>query len=492
MLTEEMKELPISLPTLEKHKEESEVEVELKEMALSPLFPAWEDFEDLPVQKTHSHHPLESTSHCKGDIKMHSNYFDCKLCGKAQDPDYIITPVNTGSVYKLKLESDGLYRCSETGIMFKVTRPVTIEYELDSWIKYATPIKSRFKRCEILGPLFNIKTNLEPGVVSAVYLPHSLCIRGFKADSFAVVCVHIQDENLISEKPTKVEPHYAVVANPNFSALGVLMYPFQWVKNITEKFQRRHGMVLLYWKIIGMDDPIHRKYKINLYLMPHILSIKKDIENDEKKKGFYEIHKPTQTKSLYIMKSYDVCLQPVVHPKDIANDENYIDEYLKPVCPKMLEFRSDYLSGPYPYTEINVYSNKAQQSIQSIDIHVKDKEHSVWQANIDRGDIRDFEWMMSTLHIKGEPSSRIHIVLYLEEKLIQTIANVKPVVDALRTNNLLTHEQCANVLENQTSQEKMRKLFKYVRSWGTEHLDILYEALRKNNGPVIRKLEDEI
>ncbi|KAM5151694.1 uncharacterized protein ACMZJ9_009935 [Mantella aurantiaca] len=294
---------------------------------------------------------------------------ECKLCGKDEDSAFLSMPVINGKVYRLELQSAGLFRCSKTGIKFQVTCPVTIEYELEPWSNYRSLIQNLRNKSELLGTLFNIKTDLKPHVVSAVYLPHCLCLKGFKEDISCIKCAHFKDDNLTLETPTRVEPYYVVLEDPTFSPIGVLLYPFMWIKDKIIQLIPFHGMVLIYWKISGITDPKHRKFRIHLYLMPCDQSVEMDIDNQKKKLGYDRIYKPHQTAVLYNRRTYDV--------KASQNAR---------VLPKTLLFQCSYVMELYPYTEITVGDKETNELIV---ISIEDGESSLWKAEVDKGDIND-------------------------------------------------------------------------------------------------------
>ncbi|XP_072273264.1 NACHT, LRR and PYD domains-containing protein 1a-like [Pyxicephalus adspersus] len=176
-----------------------------------------------------------------------------------------------GKIYRLELQSAGLFLCSKTKIKFQVTCPIIIEYEVESWRNYHNLLQNPDTQYEILGPLFNVKSPPEPGVISAVYLPHCLCSEGFADYAVSVTCVHFKDDNIILEKPSKVESYYVVLENPTFSPIGVILSFLTRIKDGITNHVPVHGMVLIYNGIIG--DPDHQKHRIHLYLMPANLSV---------------------------------------------------------------------------------------------------------------------------------------------------------------------------------------------------------------------------
>ncbi|XP_075439282.1 apoptosis-associated speck-like protein containing a CARD isoform X1 [Ascaphus truei] len=82
-----------------------------------------------------------------------------------------------------------------------------------------------------------------------------------------------------------------------------------------------------------------------------------------------------------------------------------------------------------------------------------------------------------------------HFVEKHRADLISRMSPVDPVLDDLLDQKLLTDEQYDTVRSKATSQEKMRQLYDYVRSWGRPDKDKLLQALKKHNGPLIRALE---
>ncbi|CAI9534115.1 unnamed protein product [Staurois parvus] len=83
-----------------------------------------------------------------------------------------------------------------------------------------------------------------------------------------------------------------------------------------------------------------------------------------------------------------------------------------------------------------------------------------------------------------------HFVAKHREALISRMYIVEGVLDGLLEENLLNHEQYDRVRCQRTSQEKMRELYSYMRGWGDNHKDRLYNCLLKNNKPLIEDLKD--
>ncbi|KFP25289.1 Caspase recruitment domain-containing protein 8, partial [Colius striatus] len=80
----------------------------------------------------------------------------------------------SGGQYMVKLDAEGTYQCSITGLIFEVTGAVRITYSLLSWSKYASLVE---KPWIVGGPLFDVHCDSTPAL-SSIQFPHSLCLSG--------------------------------------------------------------------------------------------------------------------------------------------------------------------------------------------------------------------------------------------------------------------------------------------------------------------------
>uniref|UniRef100_A0A8C8SBF5 FIIND domain-containing protein n=1 Tax=Pelusios castaneus TaxID=367368 RepID=A0A8C8SBF5_9SAUR len=161
---------------------------------------------------------------------------------------------------RVHLPEAGSFYCSETELGFEVRAAVTIQYGYDSWARRLNA--SEKLQWMVAGPLFNIQ--VEPArTVTAVHLPHFLCLTGGDADVSHLQVAHFVDEGLILESPTRVRPFHAVQENPSFSPIGLL-----WRQIYSTLFPPVHSMVLLYRSSQAEDITLH------LYLIPRDLSVK--------------------------------------------------------------------------------------------------------------------------------------------------------------------------------------------------------------------------
>ncbi|XP_063788555.1 NACHT, LRR and PYD domains-containing protein 1a-like [Pseudophryne corroboree] len=414
--------------------------------------PSPSDIEDPLKEK--SEKMISSPKTC---VQTERQQMECKLCGKAQDSNDVVIPILHGSTYRLELKCEGLFRCQKTGIQFLVKHPVTIEYNLESWHDHLTGIQ--WDSYEVVGPLFNIKTD-DPFAVSAVYLPHYLCIAGFTGDKSQIKCAHFKDGNMTLEPPTQIQPFYIILENPSFSFIGVVVSYFS--KNVPI-----HGGVLIYFRVVCQDEPEYQEYKIHLYLLPYPAYKVEALDKENVTFGFKRINKPPLIyDTIYTRIKYLVRVQPAAS-----------------IIPKKLMCQSE----PYSYTEINLKASNTD-----IDLYVseEDREAAIWEARLTKGEIREWKRQMAQPpHQRGNYPSKGSFVDKHREVLIREVHLVEPVLDGLNSEDLLTDEQYDFVRNRTTSQDKMRALYDFVRSWADGDKCKLYNILKDNNGPLIRKLK---
>lgn len=84
-----------------------------------------------------------------------------------------------------------------------------------------------------------------------------------KQNTFGIRIAHVVDGNLLLEKPTRVKPFHAVLQDPSFSPMGVI------VLSDILPFIPIHSLVLLYQVLSAADITFH------LYLIPNHRGLEK-------------------------------------------------------------------------------------------------------------------------------------------------------------------------------------------------------------------------
>ncbi|XP_066449965.1 uncharacterized protein [Eleutherodactylus coqui] len=391
---------------------------------------------------------------------------NCKLCGKEPDLTEVVSTI--ASFNKLELKSPGLYRCHKTGIKFLVNSPVIINCMIDSWSDHLKDIADNY---QILGTLFNITVYGEPNAVSAVYLPHYLCLKSFTGDTSHIKCAHFTDGNMMLVTPTQIDPFYIALENPTFSCMGPLL-----------SFRRKtpiHGTVLIYFTLLCQGDP-DEEHRIHLYVLPYSRSAEENLDKENEKFGYQRIKKPEHTVDpVYSKVKYHVTGHPGVS-----------------VHPKTLKFQSE----PHQFTEIRLMQ-KNTDIVLSVAREVS--EGPVWEAHLPNSDIRNIIQLLPrrTLHEEkmqdlasatqrlslrevscglSQHHSNHFLDIHLGD-LTRLITMVAPVLDDLLPQKLISHEQYHNVHKEKSTEKQMRALYDCTSCLRDVDKDKVIKALRRHN-----------
>ncbi|XP_007886685.2 uncharacterized protein si:dkeyp-97b10.3 isoform X3 [Callorhinchus milii] len=201
-----------------------------------------------------------------------------------------VTPRKIQECFHLKLDDEGSFQCTVTGLMFEVTDKVHISYSILSWCKHDTFLQGSWKVC---GPLFDIKCN-NPALLKSILFPHSLCLTGHSSDlQFKIF--HVKDKKNEIEHSVDFSPTHVKWNVSSLSPVGPVY------QNSTEDVQH-HGVVLIY-KVVDC----HPGLLFRVYMAVNNDSVIKDIIKAEKhsKKKSVKIDKPTPClKKLTLGKTY--------------------------------------------------------------------------------------------------------------------------------------------------------------------------------------------
>ncbi|XP_031747014.1 uncharacterized protein LOC100492519 [Xenopus tropicalis] len=368
---------------------------------------------------------------------------ECELCGKipAATPAF---PIIDKRKYRLDLPHGGLFHCCETGIMFHVPSPSVIEFTLSSWRDSALQ-----RRYDAVGPVFDVK--VISGLVSAVYLPHYVCLKAGNIDVSQFKIAHYIDDNVVLESPTRVEPFYIVLENPTFSPVGVVL-----LRAMTEIFKvktRIHGVVHLYCSY-------RTGYTIHLHFMPDDCSLHEAVKDKEKEHGFHFISKPYGTSAVFTATDYTVT----------APDYATIRPDTIPV-----RFNGD-------FSEIYIPSSKMEEEIEiSLKPGSETETNSVWGATVRREDLGS----------RSQEASGIkHFIDSNRSALIDrmSVPTINVVLDELLNEEILNDEQYSTVRSKNISQEMMRELYSYANSWSHQDKDMFFFLLSKHNNSLVKDL----
>ncbi|XP_076792521.1 NACHT, LRR and PYD domains-containing protein 1b allele 3-like isoform X2 [Arvicanthis niloticus] len=356
------------------------------------------------------------------------------------------------SLYRVQLPMAGSYHCPSTGLHFVVKRAVVIEIEFCAWSQYLdkTPLQDNFM---VVGPLFDIKT--EQGAVTAVYLPHFVSFQDTKESTFDFKVAHFQEHGMVLETPDRVKHRYAVLKNPRFSPIGVVLR----IIPAARRFIPITTITLIYYRLNLEEVTLH------LYLIPNDCTIQKAIDDEEMKFQFMRINKPPPVDNLYIGSRY------------IVSGSEKLE-----ITPKELELCYRSSKEFQLFSEIYVGHMGSEIKLQ-----IKNKKHMqlIWEALLKPGDLRPA--LPRITSAPKDAPSLIHFMDQHREQLVARVTSVDPLLDKLH-NLVLSEEDYEAVRAETTNQDKMRKLFSFSRSWSQACKDQFYQALKETHPHLVLDL----
>ncbi|XP_077836811.1 caspase recruitment domain-containing protein 8 isoform X5 [Macaca mulatta] len=123
--------------------------------------------------------------------------------------------------YSLRFPTAGWYLWSATGLGFVVRDAVTVTIGFGSWSQHLALDLQHHEQWLAAGPLFAVTAEPEEAVAE-IHLPHFISLQG-EVDVSWFLVAHFKDEGMVLQRPSRVEPFYAVLDNPSFSLMGILL-----------------------------------------------------------------------------------------------------------------------------------------------------------------------------------------------------------------------------------------------------------------------------
>lgn len=147
----------------------------------------------------------------------------CKYCA-VPDTDHwsLVQPEVT---YSLSSPA-GSFECSESGLRWKCSTPVTLQYCFKDWHVFAEEMDRMQAR--VVGPPMDIR--LISGELEELHVPHLLCLEGWETSvPGALKVLHKQDGDVIKEECEQLTRHHVKLLRPSFSLLGPVCFnPFSF------------------------------------------------------------------------------------------------------------------------------------------------------------------------------------------------------------------------------------------------------------------------
>ncbi|KAM4844857.1 NACHT, LRR and PYD domains-containing protein 1-like [Thomomys bottae] len=358
------------------------------------------------------------------------------------------------SLYRVHFPVAGSYHCPSMRLGFVVSRAVTVTIEFCSWSTFLDEASLQHSWM-VAGPLFDITA--EQGAVSAVHLPHFVSLQDEQVDISQFHVAHMKEEGMLLEKPARVEPHCAVLENPSFSPVGVLLRIIPKAR----RFIRLKPTTLLYHHCHPEDVTFH------LYLIPDDPTIQKAIDDKEEKFQFVGIYKPPPQDNLYFGSRYTV-----------SGSESL------EIIPKELKFCYRSPGESQLFSEISVANLGS-----GIELQMTNKLDGalLWEAKVKPGELSNAANVATRAPAASDALPSLHFVDKQREQLVARVTCVDSVLDLL-LGKVLSEQQYEQVRAEATRPAQMRKLFSFSPSWDQTCKDQLYHALKETHPHLIMEL----
>ncbi|KAM3917790.1 NACHT, LRR and PYD domains-containing protein 1b allele 2-like [Leptodactylus fuscus] len=200
---------------------------------------------------------------------------------------------------------------------------------------------------------------------------------------------------------------------------------------------------------------------------------------DEQKScdGYKRIVKPPLDKKLYTNTNYSL---------QIA-EYNFFEPRPQ-IYPETLQFIVHKEMELFSFTEINIKKRAITKDTMSITLSFEENRNSesetVWRGTLTRADIEE---RTREAALRGESSK--HALDKYHSKLVERVKSIKPVLDDLKSQDLLTNQAFSTVTSAKTTEDQMRELLTIVRGWGCGNKNKVWGILKKHNEPVIKEIE---
>ncbi|XP_045628236.1 caspase recruitment domain-containing protein 8 isoform X2 [Ursus americanus] len=346
--------------------------------------------------------------------------------------------------YSVHFPMAGFYLWPVTGLGFLVTAPVTVRIAFDSWGQHLDLKLQHEKQWVVAGPLFDVSVEPE-GVITEIHLPHIISLPANEVDISWFHVAHFKDEGMVLERPARVEPFYAVLENPSFSLMGILLR----IVSGTGVSVPITSTALIYYHFHPEDTKFH------LYLIPSDSSLIKAIDDEEAK--FHGVRLQTS---------------PPVDPLNFGSRYIVSGSAHLEIMPQ--ELKLSYRSPGETQVFSKVFAGRIKEPIV---LEVTEKRHKtlVWRT------------LVKPVELQFQAASAppaLSVVAFMKEHrrhLQARLGDLNGILDDLQDNEVLTEEEKELVQQSPTQQRKNETLLKMVERKGPQALEILFKSLNQRD-----------
>ncbi|XP_045845336.1 caspase recruitment domain-containing protein 8-like [Meles meles] len=344
----------------------------------------------------------------------------------------------SASKYSVHFPMAGFYLWPATRLGFLVTAAVTVRIAFDSWSLHMK--LQHEEQWMVAGPLFDISVEPE-GVIAEIHLPHIISLPANEVDMSWFHVAHFKDEGMILEAPARVEPFYAVLENPSFSLMGILLR----LASGTGVSVPITSAALLYYHFHPKDTKLH------LYLIPSDSLLTKAIDEEETKFHGVRLQTSPPMDPLYFASRY------------IVSGSAHLQ-----IIPE--ELKLSYRSPGEIQVFSKVYAGKIEETIE-LEVTEKRQKTLVWCTLVKPVDLQ--------FHAASSPSPH-SVEIFMKENhrhLRARLGELNGVLDDLQDSEVFTEEEKELVQQLPTRQRKNETLLRMVEKKGPQALEIFFRSL---------------
>nr|XP_017823594.3 caspase recruitment domain-containing protein 8 isoform X2 [Callithrix jacchus] len=397
--------------------------------------------EDSGVGHSEEHQTLSSRA-AKLHFDVRRDYKNPQFLRPAGNVDVELTDENA-NIYSIRFPAAGWYLWSATGLGFVVRAAATVRIAFGSWSQHLALDLQHHEQWLVAGPLFDITAEPEEAVYE-IHLPHFISLQG-EVDISWFLVAHFKDEGMVLEHPARVEPFYAVLENPSFSLMGILLR----IASGTRLSIPITSNTLMYYHSHPEDIKFH------LYLVPSNALITKAVDDEESRFCGVRLQTSPPMEPLNFGAYY------------IVSNSAHLE-----IIPTELKLSYRSPGEIQPFSKF--YAGQMKEPIQ---VEITDKRHGtlVWKTVVKPVDIQ--------LGAASAPpaSSGAAFVKENLRQLQARLGDLKGVLDDLQDSEVLTENEKELVEQAKTRQSKNEALLSMVEKKGDPALEVLFESISKRD-----------
>ncbi|XP_062385602.1 NACHT, LRR and PYD domains-containing protein 1 homolog isoform X1 [Sardina pilchardus] len=343
----------------------------------------------------------------------------------------------------------GQFECTQTGIRWTCCTDVKIQYRVVDW----EVLDGEMESYEPAGPLLNI-TLLE-GELEEIHLPHCLCLGGVEAPLHDSVKVLHWRESGVSLEKCDLTRFHCRVSKPTFSNLGLIIKKFQDFLSLSV-----HGTLVHY---CAGNSPLI----LHTYLMPEEPSLLQCVK--ENNANYCPIPLPRPEEPLRLGTFYQLKTSCV-----------------SDITPTEIQFRYPRIVPNFFKVRIEDPKDKFKMELIGVDGH-----KCKWTGEFHKDEFNKATVKRQVVILEHSPAVIENEAQFIDDHraaLIESVTCVPPIAEEMLSQGLIHKEKYSNIMAANTSEERMREIYKCLQSCGTKGKAQFYHILLLKEPHVVKHL----